>query len=51
METYAHKSIKHSLDMLAPFEATSTLLEAGQSEFYRFMVSLYQGMYDGLSDL
>ena len=45
METYAHKSIKHCLDMLAPFEATSSLLEVGQSEFYQFMVSLYQGMY------
>ena len=41
METYAHKSIKHCLDMLAPFEATSTLLEVGNLSFiaswYRYI--------------
>lgn len=45
MPTHAHRSIKHCLDMLAPFEASDKQLEQGQLEFYQFMLSIYQGMY------
>ncbi|MCM1568322.1 MAG: hypothetical protein NC081_02615 [Roseburia sp.] len=45
METYAQHSIKHCLDMLAPFEPSTREEEEGQLQFYRFMVSLYREMY------
>ena len=46
MKTHAQRSIKHCLDMLAPFEASNQQSETGQYEFYQFMVSLYRGMYE-----
>lgn len=45
METYAQKSIRHCLDMIAPFDTTSQENEEGHLQFYRFMVSLYREMY------
>lgn len=45
METHVQRSIKHCLDMIAPFEASSKQLEKGQLQFYQFMVSIYQEMY------
>ncbi|MCM1047845.1 MAG: hypothetical protein NC433_05405 [Clostridiales bacterium] len=45
METYAQKSIKHCLDMIAPFEMSGQHEEEGQWQFYQFMVSIYRGMY------
>lgn len=44
METYAQRSIKHCLDMIAPFEMPEQQ-EDGKLQFYRFMISIYQGMY------
>lgn len=46
METYAQRSVKHCMDMLASFEASDLQSEKGQLDFYRFMVSIYQGMYE-----
>lgn len=46
MSTYAQRSVKHCLDMLAPFEASDQQSENGQLEFYRLMISIYQGMYE-----
>jgi hypothetical protein len=46
METYAQRSIRHCLDMIAPFEASDKLQEKGQMQFYDFMVSIYRKMYD-----
>ena len=46
MKTYAQRSVKHCLDMLAPFEASDLQSEKGQFEFYQLMVSIYQGMYE-----
>lgn len=46
METYAQRSVKHCLDMIAPFEASEQRLYEGQSQFYHFMVSIYRGMYE-----
>ena len=46
METYAQRSIRHCLDMIAPFEGTGQQEEEGQLQFYQFMVSIYQEMYD-----
>lgn len=46
METFAQCSVRHCLDMIAPFEATEGQKEKGQLEFYQFMVSIYQGMYE-----
>ena len=46
MKTYAQRSVKHCLDMLAPFEASDRQSEEGQHDFYRLMVSIYQGMYE-----
>lgn len=45
METYAQRSIRHCLDMIAPFEASDNQLEKGQLQFYQFIVSIYQEMY------
>lgn len=45
METYAQRSIKHCLDMIAPFEASDLQLKNGQLQFYQFMVSIYRSMY------
>ena len=45
METCTQRSIKHCLDMLAPFEASDGQRKEGQLQFYEFMVSLYRGMY------
>lgn len=45
MDTYAQKSIKHCLDMIAPFEMPNQEKVDGNQHFYRFMVSLYRGMY------
>lgn len=46
METYAQHSIKHCLDMIAPFEGPEAPKENGRFQFYQFMVSLYREMYD-----
>ncbi len=46
METYTHRSIKHCLDMIAPFEGSEHQIKDGQLQFYRFMVSLYRNMYE-----
>ena len=46
MKTYAQRSVKHCLDMIAPFEASDQQSEKGQHDFYRLMVSIYQGMYE-----
>lgn len=46
METYAQHSIKHCINMIAPFEASKQQEEDGQLQFYQFMVSLYHGMYE-----
>ena len=46
MSTYAQRSVKHCLDMLAPFEASDQQSENGQLEFYWLMISIYQGMYE-----
>ena len=48
METFAQCSVKHCLDMIAPFEATEE--QKGQLEFYQFMVSIYRGMYERPED-
>lgn len=45
METCAQRSIRHCLDMIAPFEMPKGQKEEGLSQFYQFMVSIYQGMY------
>lgn len=45
METFAGRSVKHCLAMLAPFEASDAGSGAGQEAFYRFMHSVYEGMY------
>lgn len=45
METHVHHSIKHCLDMIAPFEMPNQQKEDGRLQFYRFMVSLYHEMY------
>ena len=45
METYAQHSIRHCLDMIAPFEMSNQQKEDGQLQFYQFMVSLYREMY------
>lgn len=46
METSAQYSIRHCMDMIAPFETSERQKEDGQLQFYRFMVSLYRGMYE-----
>lgn len=46
METYAGRSVKHCLDMIAPFEVSNQQKEDGQLQFYQFMVAIYQGMYE-----
>lgn len=46
METYVKRSIRHCLEMIAPFEASEADKEEGQLQFYQFMVSIYQGMYE-----
>ena len=46
MDTYAQYSIKHCIDMLAPFESTDMEIQDGQWQFYQFMNSIYQGMYE-----
>lgn len=46
METYAQRSVRHCLDMIAPFETGGRQGEEGQFQFYQFMVSLYQEMYE-----
>ena len=45
METHAQHSIKHCLDMIAPFEMSNQHKEDGRFQFYQFMVSLYREMY------
>ena len=44
METHVQHSIKHCLDMIAPFEMQDQQ-EDGRLQFYQFMVSLYREMY------
>lgn len=46
METYAQRSIRHCLDMIAPFEIPKRQGEDGRFQFYQFMVSLYGAMYE-----
>ena len=50
MEMFAQKSIRHCLDMLAPFEASEEQWRDGQFQFYQFMLSIYQGMYEKPED-
>lgn len=45
METHAQRSIRHCMEMIAPFELSKRQGEGGQSQFYEFMLSLYRGMY------
>lgn len=45
METYAQRSIRHCIDMIAPFEMPGQQEEGGQSQFYQFMTALYREMY------
>lgn len=45
METHAQRSIRHCIDMIAPFELSKRQGEGGQSQFYEFMLSLYREMY------
>ena len=45
METYVQHSIKHCLDMIAPFEMQNQQKEDGRLQFYKFMISLYREMY------
>lgn len=45
VETHAQRSIRHCLDMLAPF-SPSAENEEGQWQFYQLMVSIYHGMYE-----
>ncbi|MCM1125347.1 MAG: hypothetical protein NC429_02655 [Lachnospiraceae bacterium] len=45
METYVQHSIKHCLDMIAPFEVPNQQKEDGCLQFYQFMVSIYREMY------
>lgn len=45
-ETHAERSIRHCLDMIAPFEASEPDDEKEQREFYQFMVTLYEEMYE-----
>ena len=49
METYAQKSIRHCLDMIAPFEMSNRQNE-GHLQFYQFMISLYRAMYQNPED-
>lgn len=46
MKTKAQQSIQHCLLMLAPFESTNKTLEEGQQEFYQFIRSIYEKMYE-----
>ena len=46
MDTHAKRSIRHCLDMIAPFEASEPQRETEQRQFYQFMVSIYQAMYE-----
>lgn len=50
METHAQRSIKHCLDMIAPFETTDEQREVGQVQVYEFIVSIYQRMYEKPED-
>lgn len=50
METHAARSVKHCLEMIAPFEASDRQREEGQKQFYGFMVSIYQGMHERPED-
>ena len=45
METYAQHSIRHCMDMIAPFEMSKGHEEDGQLQFYQFMTALYHDMY------
>lgn len=45
METHAQRSIRHCIDMIAPFELPKRQEEGGQLQFYEFMLSLYREMY------
>lgn len=45
METYAQRSIRHCIDMIAPFDLPDQQEEGGQLQFYQFMYSLYREMY------
>ncbi len=45
METYAQRSIRHCIEMIAPFEMPEQQEEGGQFRFYEFMLSLYREMY------
>ncbi|MBD5497706.1 MAG: methyltransferase domain-containing protein [Lachnospiraceae bacterium] len=44
-KTHAQRSIRHCLDMLAPF-APSAEHKEGPAQFYQLMVSIYHGMYE-----
>lgn len=45
MESYVQRSIRHCMDMIAPFDMPNQQ-EEGQLQFYQFMVSLYREMYE-----
>ncbi len=42
-ETHAQRSVRHCLDMLAPFSSAERQI---QRQFYQLMVSIYHGMYE-----
>ncbi len=44
-ETHAQRSIRHCLDMLAPFPSSAEHKKE-QEQFYQLMVSIYHGMYE-----
>ena len=46
MDTHVQRSIKHCLDMIAPFEGSDKQVEKGQLQFYQFIVSIYENMYN-----
>ena len=46
MNTYTQYSIKHCLDMFMLFESADMEIQNGQRQFYQFMISIYQGMYE-----
>lgn len=46
MDTDAGRSIRHCLDMIAPFEASESEREEGQRQFYDLMLSIYRGMLE-----
>lgn len=46
MDTHAKRSVQHCLAMIASFAASDPEREEGQRQFYQFMISIYEGMYE-----